>query len=171
MSLFLFPAILSLRETNGPHDSSQLCHICDIFKKNMDDKRQFRRFQLTLPSELRPETTDAAPIPVTVVDASFGGLGIISPESFPSDTLITLSWDRPPFAPNQKVSIKGRIVSSRRKPNQPGKFALNMAYQEPNPALTQQLLHWAQMQLHIQTKARTRAQGTGSTKPRNNSFF
>ncbi len=123
----------------------------------MDDKRKYRRFQLNLPASLLLENTEAPPVPVTLIDVSFGGMGLISAEDFPVGTLISLNWDRPPFADNGAVSFKSRIVSSRRKPSQPGKFSVNITFLDPDPVLIQKLLHWAQMQSLIQAKARTRA--------------
>ncbi|MEI6168409.1 MAG: PilZ domain-containing protein [bacterium] len=135
----------------------------------MDDKRKFRRFQLNLPSSLLLENAEAPPVPVTLIDASFGGLGLISGEDFPVGTLISLNWDRPPFAENVGVSLKSRIVSSRRKPSQPGKFSVNTTFLDPDPVLIQKLLHWAQMQSLIQAKARTRA--NTSARPGGRGFF
>lgn len=134
----------------------------------MDDKRKFRRFQTSLPSELTREDPATPSLPVTIVDASFGGLGLIASDDIPAGTLITLTWTRPPFAPGTKAIFKGRVVSSRRKTTQAGKFAISLAYLEHDDALVQQLLHWAQTQALIQAKARIRTNGLG--KARGNSF-
>ena len=135
----------------------------------MDDNRKFRRFQLNLAASLRLENGEAPPVPVTLVDASFGGLGLISTEDFPAGTLITLYWERPPFAENGAAHFKNRVVSSRRKPAQPGKFSMNTIFLDPDPVLIQKLLHWAQMQSLIQAKARTRA--NTSARPGGRGFF
>lgn len=135
----------------------------------MNDKRKFRRFQLDIPSSLIKDDLASPPIPVTVIDASFGGIGFVSAENFPAGTLITLSWDRPPFASDLKVNFKCRILNSRRNPSYPNKIAFNTAYQDPDPDLVQKLLHWAQMQSLIQAKASSRT--SASSKTRGNFFF
>jgi hypothetical protein len=135
----------------------------------MDDKRKFRRFQLNINSSLIKDNTEASPIPVIVADASFGGMGLIAPEDFSVGTLVTLTWERPPFASNRTVCLKSRIVSSRRKPAQPGKFAVNTAFLNPDRDLVQQILHWAQMQALIQAKARVRTSAAG--KARGSPFY
>ncbi len=135
----------------------------------MDDKRKFRRYQVNLPSSLVQESTLDRTLPVTIVDASFGGLGLVTGETLPTGELITLNCDRPPFAPGVKVALKCRVVSSRRKPSQPGKFAISAAYLENDPTLVEQILRWAQMQSHIQAKANLRTAGHSAL--RRNSYF
>lgn len=140
-----------------------------IFTGSMDDKRKFRRFQINMPSELTREDSTLAHVPVIVINVSFGGLGLISPEDLPVGTLITLRWDRPPFTSAPNPTIKGRIAGSRRKPTQPGKYEVNVAYLDHDPALAQQLLRWAQMQSLLEAKARTRPGGL--PKARGSSFY
>jgi hypothetical protein len=122
----------------------------------MDDKRKFRRFRISLPSSLVQEGESSRSVPVTIIDASYGGLGLVSAEDVPAETLVALTWDRPPFAQGGKVVLKGKILNSQRKPSQPGKFAINMVYQDHDATLVQQLLHWAQLQSHVQAKAAPR---------------
>lgn len=135
----------------------------------MDDKRKFRRFQISLNSLLTRENHDSLPLTVTAIDASYGGIGLICTEELAIDTLITLTWERPPFAPGQTVSIRGRVVSSRRKPTQAGKFAVSIVYADPDTSLAQKLVHWAQMQSLV--KAKTQSRIIGQTKLRGSSFY
>jgi hypothetical protein len=135
----------------------------------MDDKRKFRRFQINLPGSLVLESDLTRSVPVTVVDTSFGGLGLVADESLAQGESIRMIWERPPFAPGDKIEVKCRIVSSRRKPSQPGKFAVSAAYLENDPALIEKILRWAQLQSHVQAKANLRA--ASNSRLRRSSFY
>lgn len=123
----------------------------------MEDKRKYRRFRLNVTCELTFDNNGTSPIPVSVTDASSGGMGLLSTADVGQGTLVTLTFSRPAFAPAGTVSIKGRIMGSRRKPTQPGKFILNLAYEDHDQNLVQQLLRWAQMHALVQSKAKANA--------------
>lgn len=135
----------------------------------MNDKRKFRRFHINLSALLSKADLNAVPVTVTAADASFGGIGLICAEELSPESLVTLMLDRPPFAPGTQVILKGRVVSSRRKPTLQGKFAISIAYEDHDIPMAQKLVNWAQMQSLVQAKARTKA--IGQAKTRTGAFY
>ena len=109
---------------------------------------------------LEPPTTPA--VKITILDVSFGGLGFSSPESHPVDSLVTLQWEAPPFRPGIKVLYRGRIKNVREKKSLTGQFVLNMEFDGSDPESVQKVLDWAQMQVFLQSKARTRGKSSMS---------
>jgi hypothetical protein len=120
----------------------------------MDDKRKFRRFPVNFPTHILRNSDDSSPIACSIIDVSAGGAGILLTEELPQDSLISLSWKRPPFDPgNPSLTIKGRIIGCRRKPAMPGKLICNMMFLSPEADVIQRFLRWAQMQSLVTAKS------------------
>jgi hypothetical protein len=133
----------------------------------MNDKRKHHRFSVSLPAVLKQDDPTATPLNVTVVDVSAGGLCLMALQKPPTGILATLTWNRPPFAAGMNVTIKCRILNSHGKPTAPGKFAVNIAYEDTDPSATQKLLSWAQLQYSLKAKART----YGAARTQSRSFY
>lgn len=129
-----------------------------------DDRRKFRRFQVNLDALLEEADSPAVPIPVKVADVSFGGLGLWAAVAIPSGTLVKVLWENPPFEPNGTVKYEGRVKHTRQKGSISGQHFSNMAFENMDSRLVQKILDWAQMQSHMQAKARARATTNSHSK-------
>lgn len=138
---------------------------------NTDDRRKFRRIQVNLPASLEGVEPPSNPVQIAITDVSFGGMGLLSPSAIPPDTLVKLTWHRPPFEPTGTVVCQGRIRNSRQKSAPPpGLFFLNLAFEDMDSRLVQKILGWAQMQSFALARARARTPG-GHMKSRTSRSF
>jgi hypothetical protein len=82
----------------------------------------------------------------SVIDVSFGGIGIIVSEKLQLGTDISIEWLNAPFYYAGDPVVRGTVVGCESTDGKDGPFRLSVKFAEKDSELVQRLLHWAQMQ-------------------------
>ena len=135
----------------------------------MGDPRKHKRMPVNLACNLRC-TEGHTQVLATVLDVSFGGLGIVAAQEIPPGTLVEITHsDFPCMQPHQATS-KCRVISVRPTKGHLSGIRIGLAFEPPDLEFIQNLLEWVQMQTLVQKMfkhhhAHEHAAGTGPSQP------
>ena len=115
----------------------------------MHEARKHKRMPVSLSCMLKCKN-EPSPVLATVLDVSFGGMGVIaSRELFPGDRVEITHSDFPCVAPKSKSS-QCRVVSVHPAKGSITERRIGLAFEDPNMEFLQNLLEWVQMQTLVQ---------------------
>lgn len=121
------------------------------------ERRSYERYPVEFDIKLRKLDGTSDDMDATVIDVSFGGLGIITNAALQSGTQISIEWLNPKFYFDGKPVAVGAIVDIVNPETEDGRFRLGVQFLEQNSALIQSLLNWIRMQASMQQRARASA--------------
>jgi len=111
----------------------------------MDDPRKHKRLPIALTYSLRCPG-EPAPVQATLLDISYGGMGIVTAKELPLGTIVDFLFSDFPCAPADQATCKCRIISVRSVRGSTDQFRTGLAFETPDPAFIQNLLQWVQNQ-------------------------
>ena len=115
----------------------------------MREARKHKRMPVNLSCMLKC-ADDPTPVLATVLDVSFGGIGVIaSREILPGDFVEITHSDFPCTQPQKKTS-KCRVVSVHPAKGSITERRIGLAFKSPDMEFLQNLLEWVQMQTLVQ---------------------
>ena len=126
----------------------------------MGDQRKHKRMPVNLSCSLRCED-DPSPVLATVLDVSFGGIGIVASRELHAGAIVEITHSDFPCVPTRNPTSKCRVVSVR-----PAKASINgirigLAFAPPDTEFIQNLLEWVQMQTLVQKIFQQRSHTSG----------
>jgi hypothetical protein len=121
------------------------------------ERRAYQRYPVQFDVKLKKLDETSAEMNATVIDASFGGLGIITSEELQSDTQIAIEWIDPQFYYEGAAVAIGAIVDIVKPEGDGGMFRLGVKFIDEDSDLIQSLLNWIRMQASMQQRAQAAA--------------
>lgn len=117
------------------------------------ERRAYERYPVHLEVKLKRLDGTDDDIEGTVIDVSFGGVGIITNGELQSGAHISIEWVNPQFYYDGEPVAVGAIVDVA-KPEKEGKqFRLAVQFLEQDSGLIQSLLNWIRMQANMQMRS------------------
>ena len=114
------------------------------------EQRSYQRHPFQIDVKLRKLDGTSAEMDATVVDISFGGLGIITSEELQSGTKISIEWQNPQFYFDGEAVAVGATVDIVKAEGEGSLFRLGVQFLDQDPRLIQSLLNWIRMQASMQ---------------------
>ena len=130
------------------------------------EKRSYERYPVQFDVKLKKLNETSAEIDATIVDVSFGGLGIITSEEVKSGTKISVEWENPPFHFDGDAVAVGATVDIVKPEGESGSFRLSLKFLDKDSGLIQSLLNWIQMQVSMQQRAQAAAKRSAGKQKR-----
>ena len=123
---------------------------------------------VNLPCSLYHGAT-STPIQTTVLDVSFGGMGVVTTKELGTGDVVEVHHNDFPCPPAKTPSSKCRVISVRSAKGNPGGFRTGMAFENPDLHFIQNLLEWVQAQTLVQKMFHQRAAATDArlVQPKN----
>jgi c-di-GMP-binding flagellar brake protein YcgR len=112
----------------------------------MEDRRSYLRYPAELDVKLKQLEGTSAGMDATVVNVSFGGMGIIANENLQPGTDVSVEWLNAPFYFDGDAVLNGTVVSIETVDGEDGSFRMSVKFSDKDSELVQRLLHWAQTQ-------------------------
>jgi c-di-GMP-binding flagellar brake protein YcgR len=112
----------------------------------MEDRRSYLRYPAELDVKLNQLDGTSDRMDATVVNVSFGGMGIITNENLQPGTDVSVEWLNAPFYFAGDAVLNGTVVSIETADGEDGSFRLSVKFSDKDSELVQRLLHWAQTQ-------------------------
>ena len=118
--------------------------------------REHRRLSIALSVNLQCGD-DSALLPVTILDVSFGGLGLVSAQKVAVGSRVDiLHRDFPCATASSQATSKCRVVSVRPANVRSHGFRVGLAFVQADPDFVHNLLQWAQTQSLSQKRTQLR---------------
>ena len=130
------------------------------------EKRSYERYPVQFDVKLKKLNETSAKIDATIVDVSFGGLGIITSEEVKSGTKISVEWENPPFHFDGDAVAVGATVDIVKPEGESGSFRLSLKFLDQDSGLIQSLLNWIQMQVSMQQRTQAAAKRSAGKQKR-----
>jgi hypothetical protein len=130
------------------------------------ERRAYQRYPVQFDVKLKKIDETSAEMNATVIDVSFGGLGIITGEELQAGTQISIEWIDPQFYYEGVAVAIGAIVDIVKPEGDGGTFRLGVKFTEQDSGLIQSLLNWIRMQAGIQKRAQAAVQRSSGQKKR-----
>ena len=130
------------------------------------EKRSYERYPVEFDVKLNKLDGTSARIDATIVDVSFGGLGIITSEELQSGTKISIEWENPPFYFDGDAVAVGATIDLVKPQGEGGPFRLSLKFLDQDSGLIQSLLNWIQMQANLQKRAQAAAKRSAGQQRR-----
>ena len=121
----------------------------------MDDSRKHNRMPVNLSCKLRRKG-DPSPVQVTVLDVSFGGMGVIAPVDLGVGAIVEFQHRDFPCATASDSVSTCRVVSTRPAKGCVCGFRTSLAFETTDAKFARELLQWAQMQTLVRKRAQER---------------
>ncbi|KPK01612.1 MAG: hypothetical protein AMK71_04885 [Nitrospira bacterium SG8_35_4] len=121
------------------------------------ERRSYERYPVQFDVKLRKLDGTSDEVDATVIDVSFGGLGIITSEELQSGTQMSIEWINPQFYFDGKPVATGAIVDIVKPEGEGGMFRLGVQFLDQDSSLIQSLLNWIRMQASKQMRAHAAA--------------
>jgi c-di-GMP-binding flagellar brake protein YcgR len=112
----------------------------------MEDRRSYLRYPAQLDVKLKQLEGTSADMDASVIDVSFGGIGIIANEKLKFGTDVSVEWLNAPFYYAGDAVLRGTVVSIETVDGEDGPFRMSVKFSDKDSELVQRLLHWAQTQ-------------------------
>jgi len=122
----------------------------------MGDPRKNKRMPINLSCCLYYEN-DPTPVQTTVLDISFGGMGVVATKALKAGDLLEFRHSDFPCLPTKTISSKCRVISIRSAKGNSNGFRIGLAFEPPDVEFIQNLLEWTQMQTLVQKLFQQRA--------------
>jgi hypothetical protein len=119
------------------------------------ERRSYERYPVQFDVKLKYLDKISDELDATVIDVSFGGLGIIMSEELQSGTKISIEWINPQFYFDGEPVAIGAIVDVVKPEGEGGLFRLGVQFFEQESTLIQSLLNWIRTQASIQIRAKS----------------
>ena len=130
------------------------------------ERRAFQRYPVQFDVKLRKLDETSDEMNATVIDVSFGGLGIITGEELQSGTQISIEWIDPQFYYEGVAVAIGAIVDIVKPEGDAGMFRLGVKFSEEDSTLIQSLLNWIRIQASMQKRAQASAKRSSGQRKR-----
>ena len=128
----------------------------------MGDLRKHKRMPVNLSCRLRCEGDDA-PVLATLLDVSFGGIGVAAARELHPGAIVEITHSDFPCVPSRNSTSRCRVVSVRpAKPPADG-IRIGLMFEKPDTEFLQNLLEWVQMQTLVQKIFQQRSRSTDAT--------
>ena len=112
----------------------------------MEDRRSYLRYPAELDVKLKQLDGTSDGMDASVVNVSFGGMGIIVKEKLQPGTDVSVEWLNAPFYYAGDAVLSGTVLSIENVDGDDGPFRLSVKFSDKDSELVQSLLHWAQTQ-------------------------
>jgi c-di-GMP-binding flagellar brake protein YcgR len=130
------------------------------------ERRSYERYPVQFDVTLRILDKISDEIDATVIDISFGGLGIIMSEELQPGTKISIEWINPQFYFDGEPVAVGAIVDIVKPDGEAGQFRLGVQFLDQDSSLIQSLLNWIRTQASIQIRAQATAKRSSGQQKR-----
>jgi hypothetical protein len=130
------------------------------------ERRSYERYPVQLDVKLRKLDGTSDEFDATVIDVSFGGLGIITSEELQSGTQISIEWINPQFYFDGEPVAVGAIVDMVKPEGEVNLFRVGVQFLEQDSSLIQSLLNWIRMQASMQMRAQASAKRSSGQQKR-----
>lgn len=117
------------------------------------ERRAYERYPVQLEVMLRNLDGTPGEMDATVIDVSFGGLGIITGAELQPGAHISIEWKNPQFYFDGEPVAIGAIVDIVKPEGAGGMYRLGVKFLEQDSGLIQSLLNWIRMQESVQKRA------------------
>ena len=121
------------------------------------ERRSYERYPVQFDVKLKNIDGISPDMDATVIDVSFGGLGIITSQELQSGAQISIEWINPQFYFDGDPVAIGAIVDIVKPEGEGGLFRLGVQFLEQDSGLIQSLLNWIRMQASMQKRAQATA--------------
>ncbi len=128
----------------------------------MEDPRKHKRMPVNLTCRLRC-ADDPNPIPATVLDVSFGGMAVVTPQDLPLGAIVEFQHSDFPCASTSNTASKCRVISVRSAKGRASGSRIGLLFETTDMDFIRNLLQWVQLQSLAQKRSQQRV---GSPRPR-----
>jgi hypothetical protein len=124
------------------------------------ERRAYERYPVQFDVKLSRLDEISDEMDATVIDVSFGGLGIIMSEELQSGAKISIEWRNPQFYFDGEPVVIGAIVDIVKPEGEGGLFRLGVQCLDQDSTLILSLLNWIRTQVSIQIRTQATASAT-----------